>query len=238
MPIPKWTLPYDRTYSDNPPLGSCEYIAEKHDFEPYMCPYTYLGEYYKLFAFKHLPLSVATLMHLHNLKLRVSSTILDGHKNPFWITGEVPPQDCGKTVDLDKDSGIHGKGYLSQVLCAGLATYHLQGGVPTSEHKMEHREPNFKPYSMSMSCNGNHAEVYFRFQGQIILMAIDDVLTYDGRSKRPRIHLSDGSSPSNGYLGAFDGGQPLFVAIQFASWHPPYQLRKPLLSQRQFYNTF
>ena len=47
--------------------------------------YTYLGEYYKLFKFKHLPLSVATLMHLHNLTLRVSKTILDGHKNTFWI---------------------------------------------------------------------------------------------------------------------------------------------------------
>lgn len=214
-----WTPPYDRLYSDNPPLGSCEHIAEKQRFEPYMCPFTTIAEYFELFPFMHLPLAVATLMHRHGLKILASKTIADGHKSPFWITGDVPVKDCGKVVTIDKDSSVHAKSFFTQALCAGLATLHLQGDVSTTEFATDNATPNFKPYSVCVGADG-FVQLYFRFHGKLLQMTLDKVVGEDGFAS-PRIFLLDGSTAS----ASFDQGQPQFLTLKGRAWHPPYQIR-------------
>lgn len=223
MAVRAWTPPYDRVYSDDPPLGSCECIAEKQNFEPYMCPYTFTAEWVVLFPFRHLPLAVATLMHRHGLKILVSKTIADGHKNPFWLTGDVPPKDCGKVVVVDRDSRVHAKSFFTQALCAGLATLHLQGDASTTEFATDNATPNFKAYAMCVGANG-FVQLFFRFHGKLLQMTLDQVAdeNEDGAAS-PRIFLLDGSTAS----ASFDQGQPAFPALKGRAWHPPYQLPKP-----------
>ena len=215
-----WTPPYDRVYSDNPPLGSCEHIAEKQRFEPYMCAFAGdLREYFEIFKFMHLPLAVATLMHRHGLKIHVSKTIVDEHKSPFWLTGDVPVKDCGKMVTIDRDSRIHAKSFFTQALCAGLATLHLQGDASTTEFATDNATPNFKPYALCVGADG-FAQLYFRFHGKLLQMTLEQGDDADGHPS-PRISLSDGSSVA----ASFDAGQPAFPALKGRAWHPPYQLR-------------
>ena len=220
MSMPAWTLPYDRVYSENPPLGSCECIAEKQCFEPYMCPYTFTLEWVTLFPFRHLPLAVWSLMHRHGLKILVSKTIADGHKNAFWLTGDVPPKDCGKVVVVDRDSRVHAKSFFTQALCAGLATLHLQGDASTAEFATDNATPNFKAYAMCVGANG-FVQLFFRFHGKLLQMTLDQVAdeNEDG-ALSPRIFLLDGSTAS----ASFDQGQPAFPALKGRAWHPPYQL--------------
>ena len=218
--IRAWTPPYDRVYSDNPPLGSCEHIAEKQRFEPYMCPFAGdILEWITLFPFLHLPLAVATLMHRHELKILVSKTIADGHKSPFWLTGDVPVKDCGKVVTIDKDSRVHAKSFFTQALCAGLATLHLQGEASTTEFATDNATPNFKPYSVRVGADG-FAQLCFRFQGKLLQMTLEEGADADGHPS-PRISLSDGSSVAT----SFDAGQPQFPVFKGRAWHPPYLLR-------------
>jgi hypothetical protein len=213
-----WTPPYDRIFSANPSLASREQINEKDNFEPHMCAYTTTAEFITTFQFKHLPLAVATLMHRHGLTLHVAKTIADGHKNAFWLTGEVPTKDCGKTIQIDKHSRVHGKGYVTQVLCAALATLHMQGEASTAEFATENGTPNFKPYSMLFGTNG-FVQLYFRFHGKLLKLTLGQEGGADGRST-PRIFLFDGSSVPT----PFDVGQPQFPELRSRAWHPPYQL--------------
>lgn len=217
-----WTPPYDRTYSENPSLASCEHILEKERFDPHMCPYTHLAEYYTLFKFEHLPLSVVTLMHRHGLTLSVSKTIADGHRSPFWITGEVPTMDCGKMVKVDKHSRVHGKGYITQVLCAALATLHLHGDASTTEFATDNATPNFKPYSVWFGADG-FVQLYLRFHGRLLQMTLDENRGSSAASCgcSPHIYLFDGSSVAT----SFDEGQPQFPALKGRAWFPSYQLR-------------
>jgi len=222
MSVPAWTPPYDRVYSEDPPLGSCAYIAEKRRFEPYMCPFTFTAEFVTLFPFEHLPLAMWSLMHRHGLKMLVSKTIADGHKNPFWLTGDVPTKDCGKVVTVDRDSRVHAKSFFTQALCAGLATLHLQGDASTTEFATDNATPNFKAYAMCVGANG-FVQLFFRFHGKLLQMTLDQVADEeeDGAAS-PRIFLLDGSTAS----ASFDQGQPAFPALKGRAWHPPYQLRK------------
>ena len=220
MSIPAWTPPYDRVYSVNPPLGSCECISEKQRFEPYMCPFTTIAEWIMLFPFDHLPLAVWSLMHRHRLKMLVSKTIADGHKNPFWLTGDVPIKDCGKVVTVDRDSRVHAKSFFTQALCAGLATLHMQGDASTTEFATDNATPNFKAYAMCVGANG-FTQLFFRFHGKLLQMTLDQVADEDGVPS-PHIFLLDGSTVS----ASFDQGQPTFPALKGRAWHPPYQLPK------------
>lgn len=214
-----WTPPYDRTYSAHPSLASREHINEKDNFEPHMCAYTTTAEFITTFQFKHLPLAVATLMHCHGLTLHVAKTIADGHKSTFWLTGDVPTKDCGKTIQIDKHSRVHGKGYVTQVLCAALATLHMQGDASTTEFATENGTPNFKPYSMLFGANG-FVQLYFRFHGQLLQLTLEQERDAEGRST-PRLSLFDGSSVST----SFYVGQPQFPELKGRAWHPPYQLQ-------------
>lgn len=221
MSVRVWTPPYDRVCSDNPPLGSCEYIAEKKCFEPYMCPFAGdILEWITLFPFEHLPLAVATLMHRHDLKVHVAKTIADGYHNSFWLTGEVPGYHCGKLVTIDRDSRVHAKAFLTQALCAGLSTVYLQGDASTTEFATDNATPNFKAYAMWVGADGL-TQLFFRFHGKLLQMTLQkDTDEYGFHS--PCIYLLDGSTAA----ASFVQSQPAFPALKGRAWYPPYQLRK------------